>query len=258
MLADPRTAPNLATTNAVTPLFIAAQKGHQPVVTALLADPRTAPNLAKIDGATPLLIAAQKGHLPVVTVLLDDLRIDPNQAMIDGATPLYTAALFGHLDIVQALLLHQNINTRNPLLTTSVQNGYPAFLHILLSDKTIRDYYLNQIILKPELMRNAFTQNPIFFTELSRHRSELWVRLREPEHFNLPPDKYRVLLRNILDSRQEQNKALHHPLYTLFESPWSYAGFFGMFTNILDDLRAHLDTMPPHEDWTYNPLQLNR
>ena len=257
LLAAPRIDPNLAKTDGATPLFIAAQEGQLPVVTALLAAPRIDPNLTKTDGATPLLIAAQKGHLPVATALLADPRVNSNLAMTDGATPLYTAALFGHLNIVQALLRHQNINTRHPLLTTAAQNEYPAFVHALLSDETIRDYYLNQIILKPEPMRTAFTQNPIFFAELNRYRSELWVRLREPVHFNLPLDEYRALLRQILDSRQEQNRALHHPLYTLFEARWSIAGFFGMSTNILDGLRAHLDTMPPHEDRTYHPLQLN-
>ena len=119
-------------------------------------------------------------------------------------------------------------------------------------------YLYRWVINRYNFTIDAFTQNPIFFAELNRHRSALWERLREPVHFNLPLDEYRALLRQILDSRQEQNRALRHPLYMLFEAPWSVAGFFGMFTNILDDLRAHLDTMPPHEDWTYNPLQLNR
>jgi ankyrin repeat protein len=54
----------------VTPLFVAAQKGHEPVVRALL-EAGADINIARNDGATPLYIAAQKGHAAIVTMLRD-------------------------------------------------------------------------------------------------------------------------------------------------------------------------------------------
>ncbi|KAJ1465229.1 ankyrin repeat-containing domain protein, partial [Baffinella frigidus] len=54
-------------------LLIAAAKGHQEVVQALVdagAD-KEAPNKMRDDGATPLSVAAQNGHLPVVRALVD-------------------------------------------------------------------------------------------------------------------------------------------------------------------------------------------
>ena len=49
-------------------LYIAAQKGHEAVVSALIAAGADK-NAAKRNGATPLYIAAEKGHEAVVAAL---------------------------------------------------------------------------------------------------------------------------------------------------------------------------------------------
>jgi ankyrin repeat protein len=55
------------------------------------------------NGYTPLCMACQQGHLPVVQALLEG-GADVDKAMDDGATPLYIASQMGHLHVVQALL----------------------------------------------------------------------------------------------------------------------------------------------------------
>ena len=67
-----------------TPLYIAAQEGHLPVVSALL-DAKADVNQATDDGDTPLHVAAQVGHLPVVSALLD-AKADVNRAADNGDT----------------------------------------------------------------------------------------------------------------------------------------------------------------------------
>jgi ankyrin repeat protein len=254
-LVDAGANPNQANIWGETPLFIAARKGRLTVVSALL-DAGADFNQAKIDGATPLFIAAQHGHLTVVAALLG-AGANPNSEMTDGATPLFTAILFGHFEVVQALQRHQDATMAHPPTSIATQHGYPLFVRALLSDETVRDYYLNQIIIKPKLMRDAFTQNPVFFTELVTHRNALWAQLREPAYFNLSPDEHRDLLRTILGSRQEPNEALRHPLYVLFNKsrPWGLFSFFRHVSNtttantILDDVQEQVDAITE-----YNPM----
>jgi len=245
---------NQVNANGATPLLVAAQNGHLPTVIALLTAGADF-NQANIDGTTPLFIAAKKGHFPIVAALLAaDPRMRQNQAIIiDGTTQLYIAILFGHLKVTKALLSHQMATTPDNPLYTAAQNGYgyQALVRTLLSDATIRDYYLNQIIKNPDFMRNSLRQNADFFTELAKHRNELWARLCGPQHFNLPPDEHEALLSAILNSRQVPDEALHHPLYTLFSAPLApqpknLFSWFSRPTNItLDNIQAYTNATYP-------------
>jgi ankyrin repeat protein len=86
------------------PLYLAAQNGHFPVVQELLrakADPSTA---TKDEGRTPVYIAAENGHADVIALLVE-AHADPSVAMTtDGATPVYIAAQKRHLDVLRVLL----------------------------------------------------------------------------------------------------------------------------------------------------------
>ena len=237
---------NQVATNGATPLLIASNQGHLPVVTALLAAGADI-NQVATNGATPLLIASNQGHLPVVTALLA-AGAAINQAKTDGTTPLYTATLFGHFQIVRALQLQQHAIMVHSPISIATQNGYPAFVKALLLKETVRDYYLNQIIIRPELMREAFTQNPVFFTELVTHRNEFWARLRGPTHFNLTPDAHKTLLKAILNSRHMPDETQRHPLHALFSAsqPTGCFSFFSRVVNItLDDIQAYTDATYP-------------
>ena len=59
-------------------------------------------NKADNDGVTPLLMAAGKGHLPVVQYLVQQ-GADKNKAANDGATPLRIAIQQGHSAVADYL-----------------------------------------------------------------------------------------------------------------------------------------------------------
>lgn len=170
---------------------------------------------------------------------------DPKQAKANGGTPLYTTVLFGHFDVIKALQRHQQAIIAHPPVSIASQQKYPAFVKALLSDETVRDYYLNQIIIKSEFMRDALRKNPVFFAELATHSNEIWARLSGPTHFNLAPDAHKTLLKAILNSAHVPDKTQRHPLHALFSSPQptGWFSFFNRTANItLDDIQAY--TLP--------------
>ena len=88
----------------VTPLHVAARRGHK-VVVKLLLDGGGDPNRADWDGFTPLHNAANGGHNEVVKLLLER-GADGNKQTKFGRTrtPLHWAAKHGYKEIVQTLL----------------------------------------------------------------------------------------------------------------------------------------------------------
>lgn len=95
-----------------TPLWIAAQMGHDHIVKTLLQHGAFVDSV-RVDGATPLFKASHKGHAHVVHELL---KYKPKLGLLpNGETCLHAAALFGHLPVVKQLVATGscNINQRN-------------------------------------------------------------------------------------------------------------------------------------------------
>lgn len=91
--------------DGASPLFIAAQNGHEDVCGALLGAGATV-DCARGDGASPLWIAAQCGHDHVArTLLRRGAAVD--HVRQDGATPLFKAAHKGHAAVVVELLKYK-------------------------------------------------------------------------------------------------------------------------------------------------------
>ncbi|CDZ79492.1 ankyrin repeat protein [Legionella massiliensis] len=100
---------NQADPRGITPLFVAAAKGHDKVVEQLLQAVGIDVNQAPQSGFTPLHIAAQNGHDKVVEQLLQAVGIDVNQANQRGFTPLCSAVFYGHVRVVEQLLQARGI-----------------------------------------------------------------------------------------------------------------------------------------------------
>lgn len=107
--------------DGASPLWIAAQCGHDHVARALLR--AGAPVDAARDGATPLFKAAHKGHAAVVAELL---RHGPRLGLLpNGQSPLHGAAMFGRLDCVR-LLARASPRLRNAAGLTPLQAAAAA------------------------------------------------------------------------------------------------------------------------------------
>jgi ankyrin repeat protein len=89
--------------DGITPLYIAAERGHAAVVSELLAAPSVAADLVDEDGWSPLHVAAWKGHAAVVTALLSCPAVNINRQTPDGTTPLRIARDRGHVAVAAAI-----------------------------------------------------------------------------------------------------------------------------------------------------------
>jgi ankyrin repeat protein len=108
--------------HGLTPIMIAAQKGHGSVVRLLLDDKSIQLNKTH-DFGTALSLAAANGFRDIVEMLMVDGRIDINQKNRKENTPLSLAAKDAHEDVVEALLKSDTIDAncrdyrgRTPLL----------------------------------------------------------------------------------------------------------------------------------------------
>ena len=234
------------------PFWDAAKNGDLLAVKRFLADsivdPNLDPNYPRANGITPLIIAACKGHTEVVQCLIDDVRVNPNQASTDcGMTALIMAAKFGHIDIVKLLLAdlrvrpHQAvINDGRTPLSIAAQNKHTLIVNLLLTR------HLNQCIQNPALMCEIFRQDRLFFSELVRHRQTMWGLLRDVIRLTLERDAYEQLLQAILHSRDEPDSTKHHPLYQVFNWGQSHSNsffiyFFWFNKNILKEIQVELE-----------------
>ncbi|KAK2669755.1 Ankyrin repeat [Fusarium oxysporum f. sp. vasinfectum] len=119
-----------------TPLLRAAENGHEAVVRLLLDWGAHTEVADRIEGQTPLLCAAQSGNKAVVRLLLDrGASIETTDK--DGRTPLLKAAENGHEAVVRLLLdrgAHTNAtgNWANMPLLRAAENGHEAVVRLLL------------------------------------------------------------------------------------------------------------------------------
>lgn len=90
--------------DGMTPLAMAAVRGHDEVVQLLLAHHADV-NIPDLGGNTPLLHAAMRGRTATVRLLIAR-GADVNIASRPGWTPLMAAAWEGHEDTVKLLLKH--------------------------------------------------------------------------------------------------------------------------------------------------------
>lgn len=133
-----------------TALHMAAQKGHLPVVKALLRAQEVNVNLKSHDGWTPLNCAVSGGYLDVVEALLDVPGILVNEGNSLGCSPLHCAALQGHTAIIKALLAkatvdvnHQTLDGFTPL-HCAIKHGRLEIAKALLAmpdiDVNVKEY----------------------------------------------------------------------------------------------------------------------
>ncbi|KAJ5428038.1 hypothetical protein N7445_009492 [Penicillium cf. griseofulvum] len=106
------TDPNLQTYwKRQTPLFVAAENGHEEIVDLLVGCERVGLEIADMHGTTPLGVATEKNHEGIVRRLLTgSRRADPNSCDENGQTPLFNAAFYGHIGVVKLLLETHGIN----------------------------------------------------------------------------------------------------------------------------------------------------
>ncbi|CAE7565976.1 Ank1 [Symbiodinium sp. CCMP2456] len=102
LAACPTATVNLEDSTGLTALYFAAQNGHAGIVRMLLKAGAST-EVCSHDGATPLFKAAQNGHQKAVAVLLQH-RADVFAEARDGTTPLILAAYNGHVDVVDVLV----------------------------------------------------------------------------------------------------------------------------------------------------------
>ncbi|MBI3552211.1 MAG: ankyrin repeat domain-containing protein [Elusimicrobia bacterium] len=86
-----------------TPLQRAAQRGDQNRVRALLAAGARSDGVATSSDLTPLMLAAMRGHIEPIRLLLDN-EANVNAQSPAGHTALYFAAVTGRTEVVKLLL----------------------------------------------------------------------------------------------------------------------------------------------------------
>ncbi len=94
---------NQKTPNNETPLFIAVQEKHQPVVTYLLTKGASVNEKYGPNGLTALYVACSNGSLDIAKVLVD-AGANVNLKTTAGFSPLYVAVVQKHQPVVEYLL----------------------------------------------------------------------------------------------------------------------------------------------------------
>ena len=88
---------------ALTPLGIAALKGHFEICTLIMDQICVEDFKLHLDSETPLHLAARAGHFKIFKVIMEFFR-EQNPPDAFGQTPLHLAAQYNHLDICELIL----------------------------------------------------------------------------------------------------------------------------------------------------------
>ncbi|GAA47164.1 ankyrin [Clonorchis sinensis] len=134
-LLDSRVDIDVANSNGLTALHLAAKEAHTEVVRELLKRGANV-HVATKKGNTALHVASLAGHLEIVKLLIE-FGADVNCQSQNGFTPLYMAAQENHVEVVNLLLN----NSANPALSTedgfsplavALQQGHERIVAVLL------------------------------------------------------------------------------------------------------------------------------
>ena len=158
-----------------TPLYLAAQEGHEESVKLLLAhaeiDVNKGIETGTIAGAPPIWIASRYGHEEVVKLLLAHQGTDVNLGIRigfwAGITSLYMACGYGHAEVVKLLLAHHEVDVNKgrtsdgstPLMVAVAY--HPELLQILLQHHLLN---VNQA-------RHSDGKTPLFLAAFLGHDS---------------------------------------------------------------------------------------
>ena len=127
LLASPYTDATLYNANGDTALMLAAEKGYDDIVNALLeSDKEVDINHRNVQSKTALMLAAEKGYVNIVQKLLQSPGINVGMTDLHGNTALMLAAKNGRTEVVQAFLNSDIGNTaQNINNVITCQNGEP-------------------------------------------------------------------------------------------------------------------------------------
>ena len=122
-----------------TPLWWAAVRGHEAVVTLLLGLNGVVPDRPDYSDQTPIMWAARNGHEVVVELLLGRKDVNPDRPNSGGYTPIFCAAANGHEAVVKLLLGRGEVDPdrmdnggRRPI-SWAAQNGHEAVVKLFLA-----------------------------------------------------------------------------------------------------------------------------
>ena len=223
-------------------LHIAIINLETQVVHQLLHDRLVNVNLTTKDGDSALLLAARKGSSEIINVIISCNKITYNQHNLKtGEIPFYTAALYRSLPGILSIFHFTQTDTKltfdSPSSKSTMQGAlrqheHHAFIRALLFDRAALTYYFNQLIINPELMWEALTENRVFFDTLCTRRYILWEIMHHQLQRKIPKKTAIELLKDILNTNSTRSQ--NHPLFAIFSMNGSE--FFNTYS-IIDEMR---------------------
>ena len=123
----------------LTPLMLAASKGHIHCVESLLSYKKIKPDQQSKQGWTALMYAARDGHADCLKALLATGNVDVNKQIKDGSNSLMLAMYNGHAECLEHLLAHKGLNVHlrneegNSAGMLAAERGHSQCLRLLLA-----------------------------------------------------------------------------------------------------------------------------